>query len=426
MLHAVASAWALFLGIALIMLGNGLQGSLLGIRATLESFPTAVTGFVMSGYFAGFLLGSTLVPRMVERVGHVRVFAALASLASTAVLVHSVFVEPVSWFAMRLLTGFSYAGLYVVAESWLNDKATNETRGQLLSIYMVVVLAGMAVGQVLLNLAAPEGFELFILSSVLISLALVPVLLTASPAPEFSAPSRVSLRQLYQASPLGVVGTFGTGTGMGALLGMGAVYARDSGLSVAGVSLFMGLAFAGGMVLQFPIGRLSDRYDRRLVLTVVTFAAAAVAAAGLASGHSLPALLLVIALFGGTCLPMYSLCVAHTNDHLTQDQMVAASAGLYLAAGLGSLLGPLASSWLMALAGPPGFFAFLAMVHGAIGAFALYRMTQRRSLPLDQQDDLVDLPSTASPLAATLAPEALRDQMDRDLAAMSRARMLRR
>ena len=314
MLQAVVSNWAVFLGIALIMLGNGLQGSLVGIRATLESFPTAVTGLVMSGYFIGFLAGSFLTTRMVERVGHVRVFAAMASLASTAVLVHALVIEPFTWMAMRIVIGFSYAGLYVVAESWLNDKADNETRGQLLAVYMVIVLAGMAGGQGLLNVAEPGGPVLFILTSVLISLALVPVLLTASPAPEFSRPARVSLGQLAQTSPLGVAGAWGTGLAHGALFGMGAVYARESGLSVAGVSLFMGVAIAGGMVWQWPIGRISDHYDRRWVLTAVTFAAAIFALGAVAYSQSLWLSLAFVGLFGGMCLPMYSLCVAHTNE----------------------------------------------------------------------------------------------------------------
>ena len=414
MLQSMRSNWALFLGIALIMLGNGLQGSLVGVRATLEDFPTAVTGIVMSGYFIGFLAGSFVTTRMVERVGHVRVFGAMASLASTAVLIHAVVVEPVTWMAMRLVIGFSYAGLYVVAESWLNDKADNETRGQLLAIYMVIVLAGMAGGQGLLNVAAPGGPFLFILTSVLISLALVPMLLTASPAPEFSRPTRVSVGQLAQISPLGVAGAWGTGMAHGALFGMGAVYARESGLSVSGVSLFMGVAIAGGMIWQWPIGRFSDHYDRRLVLTVVTFAAAVFALGAIAFGQSLWLLLAFVGLFGGMCLPMYSLCVAHTNDFLEPEQLVAASSGLYMVVGLGASLGPLAASAVMWALGPDGFFVFMVAVHGTIGLFALYRMTRRAAVPLEDQEPLLALPAQVSPVAATLASDNLDDGQQAD------------
>jgi MFS family permease len=412
MLAVVAASWALFLGIALIMLGNGLQGSLLGLRATLEGFPTAITGLVMSAYFVGFLAGSTLVPRLVSRVGHIRVFAALASLASAAVLLHSVSVTPPSWGAIRLVTGFSYAGLYVVAESWLNDRATNETRGQLLSIYMVVMLGGMASGQLLLNVADPASFELFVLVSVLVSLAVIPILLTARPAPDFTAPSSVSLAELYRISPLGVFGALGTGMAHGALFGMGAVFAQSTGMSVAQISVFMAVAVLGGVVLQWPVGRLSDRFDRRQVLTTVTFVAAFSAfAATFVSGPLagvLPdwSLYVLVALFGGMTLPMYSLTIAHANDHLEPDQMVAASGGLVLAGGIGASFGPVTAASVMSVMGPAGFFWTLGAIHAIIGVFALYRMRRRLALPLEDQGAFVAVPPRASPIAAYLTPES--------------------
>ena len=218
MFRVIASAWALLLGTGMLMLGNGLQNSLLGVRASLEGFETTTTGVIMSGYYVGFLAGSTLTPKIVKNVGHVRVFSALASLASAAVLLHAVFVNPVSWIGMRMITGFCYAGIYVVSESWLNQRATNETRGQLLSVYMVVLLGDMAVGQFLLNLAPPDGFVLFVVASVLISLAMVPIALTAGSAPAFEAPSRVSPWQLYKLSPLGMVGACLVGMAHGTLL----------------------------------------------------------------------------------------------------------------------------------------------------------------------------------------------------------------
>lgn len=417
---AVRASWALFLGIALLMLGNGLQGSLLGVRATLEGFPTAVTGLVMSAYYVGFLAGSALAPIIVGRVGHIRVFAALASLASAAALLYAVFVTPASWGAMRLVTGFSIAGLYVVAESWINDRATNQTRGQLLSIYMVVMMAGMASGQLLLNLADPDGFALFIGVSVLISLALVPISLTASPAPSFDAPSHVGLVQLYRLSPLGVMGSMGTGLSNGALVGMGAVFAENAGLSLAQISAFMAAAFLGGVVFQWPIGRLSDRFDRRRVITLVTFAAAAVALLAellpdigpdIGPEIGVVALLTLVCVFGGLSFPMYALCIAHTNDFLEPGQMVAASASLMLVAGLGAVLGPVTASATMALAGAAGFFWCLAAVHAAIGGFAFWRMAKRAATPLDEQGTCAMLTRT-SPLAATFAVETAVEQGD--------------
>lgn len=412
MLSAIASTWALLLGIGLMMLGNGLQGTLLGVRATLEGFPTAVTGFVMTGYYVGFLAGSILAPKVVQRVGHIRVFAALASIASASVLVHAVLVDPVTWGAMRLATGFSYAGLYVVAESWLNDRATNETRGQILSIYMVVMLGGMTVGQFLLNTGDPAGVELFILISVLVSVALVPIALTAAPAPVFDAPTPVALRQLYRISPLGVFGGFANGVASGMIFGMGAVYAQIAGMSVAQVSLFMGLIVFGGMLLQWPIGRISDGIDRRAVIFGVTLVTAglcllAVLAPALSSG----AVLAIAFIMGGLALPLYSLCGAHINDHLDPRQMVSASSAYVLLNGLGASLGPLLASMVMTSVGPPGFFLGLSLVHAAVAAFALWRMARRPSVPRRDRGTFVAMPPRASPIAATLNP-AVPDELD--------------
>lgn len=421
MIATIAATWALLLGMALMMIGNGLQGSLVGLRASLEGFSTTTTGLVMSGYFVGFMLGSYLTPKALRRVGHVRVFAALAALGSIAALVHAVFVEPVSWTLMRILTGMCYAGLFIVAESWLNERATNETRGQLLSVYVVISLGGMGVGQLLLNLAPIGGFELFILASGLLSVAVVPILLSAGAAPAFTASGRLGLRQLYAISPLGVIGTMGTGLGNSMLVGMGAVYGDRAGLSAVQISLFMGVMFLGGVLLQWPIGRASDRFDRRLVITFVTFLAS-IAALGaiIVTGRSEMGLFIFIALLGGSSLPLYSLCIAHANDHLEPSQMVAASASLVLVMGIGASLGPLIAGAMMSAVGPNGYFWCLAAVHGAIGVFALYRMARRSAVPLDDQTTLVPITSQASPVATSVAPRAIRDAMDADLARMSR------
>ena len=407
MLAAVASVWALLLGMALLMIGNGLQGSLLGVRAALEGFPITVIGLLMSGYYVGFLAGSTLAPKLVSRVGHIRVFGALASLASSAILIHAVLVEPVAWGLMRLVTGFCYAGLYVVAESWLNDQASNQTRGRLLSVYMVVSLGGMGLGQGLLNVADPAGPRLFILVSILISLAVIPMLLSARTGPAFAALVKVSARALYQASPLGVVGIFGTVTAHGAFFGMAAVYGRAAGLSLPEISLLIGLWLAGGVLLQWPIGRLSDALDRRRVLTAVTFAAALLAlGAPFLLGRSAAGLLACVALFGGLTLPMYSLCIAHTNDVLKPEQMVQASGTLVLIGGIGASLGPVTAGAMMALLGPAGFFWWLAAIHAAIGLFAVYRMTRRRTLPAAKRDADAALPPRATPAASGFHADA--------------------
>ena len=403
---AIRSAWALFLGIALIMLGNGLQGSLLTLRASLEGFSTTTVGVVMTGYYVGFLAGSLIAPKIVLTVGHVRVFAALASLASTSVLIHILLVDPIMWFLMRTVTGFAYAGLYVVAESWLNDRATNETRGKLLSFYMIVMFVGLASGQLLLNLASPNGFQLFIVASALVSIALIPILISASPAPQFTEPAKMGFKRLYQVSPLGVIGCVGVGIAHSAIFSMGALYGQTLGFSVAKISLFMGLITVGGILLQWPIGWLSDRFDRRKVLTYVTILAAIAAFSAILLGEvSTVWLMVLVAIFGGLSLPMYSLCIAHTNDHLEPSQMVSASASLVFIGGLGACAGPFTAAILMSVVGPQGMFWTLVAAHGGVGLFALYRMSRRAPVPLEEQYYYPTAPARTAPIASTMATQ---------------------
>jgi MFS family permease len=409
MVAAILSCWALFLGLGLLMLGNGLQGSLLGLRASLEGFPTATTGLVMAGYYGGFVLGSLLVPRLVSNVGHVRVFAALASLASVSVLLHPVFVLPVPWFALRVLTGFAFAGLYLVTESWLNDVATNETRGQLLSVYMVVMMSCMALGQLLLNAANPASYELFVLISVLVSLALVPMLLSAGRAPEFSTPEPISLRRLYAASPLGAVGSVYTGITMGSFFSMGAVFGTQIGLSVAEVSYLMTAWGIGAIALQWPLGRLSDKMDRRKVIVAGTALSAVLALAALGvRERPVHQLVAVVAVYGGVSIPLYSLFIAHTNDHLLPRQRVSASAALVLLHGLGATAGPMACAAIMGAYGPPGFLVFLAAGHVGATGFGLWRMTRREAVPLERQEHYGAMPPRASAILAGIASRTVR------------------
>ena len=426
MFQVVVSTWALLLGMGMLMLGNGLQGSLLGLRAVSEGFGTTVTGLVMTGYYLGFLAGSTLTPRIVMNVGHVRVFSALASLASVAILIHVAAVEPLTWAAMRFVTGFAYAGVYIVAESWLNDRATNESRGQLLSVYMVVMFSGLALGQLLLNVADPSGFFLFLLTSVMISLAMVPIALTAGPAPAFATTEKLSIRQLYRLSPLGVSGAAATGMAHGTLFALGAVYGDRIGLSVAEISLLMGITVAGGIVAQWPIGRLSDRFDRRRVITAVALLAAIFALlAALLGGTSLAALLTFTFLLGCMTLPMYSLCIAHTNDYLEPAQMIEGGATLVMVGGIGACIGPPVAATLMGAVGPIVFFVFLAGVHAAIGLFAVYRMSQRASMPLEEQGPTIPVGSGAGAGASRLSALLMRSLRNKAKAARNRSNKAR-
>jgi MFS family permease len=362
----------------------------------------------MSGYYAGFLFGSVITPKILSNVGHVRVFAALASLASSAALLYVVFVDPIFWGLMRLVTGFSYAGLYIVCESWLNDLSTNETRGQMLSIYMIIVMGGMALGQMFLNVADPAGFKLFVVISVLVSLALIPLALTANPAPNFMRISRLGLKKLYKISPLGVTGMAAQGIIGGAFYGMAAVYGNQIGLSVAQISTFISIVIVGGVLLQWPVGRLSDIFDRRQVILVTTMlsGAAALLAMIMAERGELLWFLLGAGLFGGFSVPLYSLCIAHTNDYLEPSDMVAASSGLMMVNGFGAIFGPLIVGQLMSTIGTYIFFGIIAAGHIGIGIFAMLRMYQTKATPLADQGDFVAMPVRSGSIVAALNPEA--------------------
>jgi len=368
------------------MLGDGLQGTLLAVRADQEGFATAITGLVMSSFYVGFLLGSIMTPKITAQVGHIRVFAALAALASAAILVHAVFVQVPVWIALRFVSGFCFAGLYIVAESWLNDRATNETRGKLLSLYMVVSYLGVGAGQLLLNLAEPGEYLLFILTSVLISIAVVPLLLSAGSPPAFRESVNISLRELFRLSPLGIVSMFAVGLVTATFFALGPVYGQRIGLDIENISYFMAAAVAGTVILQGPVGALSDRFDRRIVLTVVTLLAAlaAVICVPLSQESSL-ALLLSVGLFGGLAIPLYSICIAYTNDHLHPSQMIAASGALVLTGGLGAVLGPILIAIIMDRFGDQMFFWSMGGIHGLMGLYALYRMTRSAAVPLQKQ-----------------------------------------
>ena len=399
----ISNCWALFFGMGMIMLGNGLQATLLGVRASIENFGTTVTGLIMSGYFLGLIAGCYAVPRIVGRVGHVRTFGALASLASTSILVHAVFVTPWIWWAMRIITGFSYAGLYIVAESWLNEAADNGTRGKLLSFYMLVSLGGMAGGQMLLNLAHPSGFELFVLVSLLVSLAVIPILLSTSHAPQFGVQENVSVVQLYQVSPLGVYGMFITGMTIGAFFGMGAVYATDIGLSVREISFYMGTLIIGGFVFQYPIGYLSDNIGRRTVIIFCCLGGSAAAFIAMNFTDEGWLFYAIVAAVGGLAMPLYPLCAGHTNDYLTPTQMVAASGTLVFVNASGAAIGSALTAVAMDAFGPHAFYGSLGCMLSSVAVFTLWRATRRKQVVLEEQGEFVVLAST--PLSVSLNPD---------------------
>ncbi len=397
-----ASVWTLFLAIAFMMAGNGLLVTLLGVRAELEGFATVVTGAVMASYYVGFLFGSRLAPVVVSQVGHIRVFSGLASLASAAALIHVAFVNPVSWSAMRLLYGFCQAGLYVVAESWLNERATNATRGRILSLYMVTLMGGIFAGQLLLGIGDPQGFRMFLLVSALVSLAVVPVALAASTTPSFALPPTLRVREVAQVAPLGVFGGLSAGVASGAFFGMGAVYATAVGMRPARVALFMAVAVLGSILFQWPIGAGSDRISRRQAIFWVAAAATAAAAVALALSPTSNLMLALMFVFGGLTFPLYSLCLAHINDRLPAGNAVAVSAAFVFLTGLGAISGPLVAALAIEALGVDGFWWSLIVAHAAIAGFAVYRMVVRRDVPEVLQRAYAPIPARASALVGLL------------------------
>jgi MFS family permease len=380
--NVLSTTWPLLAGMGVLMLGAGLQGTLLGVRATHEGFPTPVIGIIMSCYYVGYLAGTTSAPYLLRRVGHVRVFAALAAVASAAILVQASIVHPLPWAVMRLLTGVCFAGIYVVAESWLNHRASRANRGRLLAVYMLVLYVGLGAAQFLLTLSDPATPSPFMLVSGLISLAMVPIVVSAQQAPEVILPRKVRYRDLYRESPLGVVAVAASGLISSIIFAMGPVYARLSGLDTTGVATFMAVSIFAAVVTQYPAGRLSDHVDRRTVMAAGC-ALATIVAACIVSFPGMPhaLFLLLTALFSGSALTLYSLAVSHVNDKLEPAEMIAASSALLMLNGSAAAFGPVLAGSLIASFGPPAYFGTLAAFTGTLAAYGLWRKSRRSPVP---------------------------------------------
>tara|TARA_B100001540_G_scaffold299431_1_gene303918 strand:+ start:1832 stop:3067 length:1236 start_codon:yes stop_codon:yes gene_type:complete len=404
MFVVLSKTWALFFGFAIICLAHGLQGTLIGVRSVIEGFSFFATGIVVAGYYVGYLAGSLLIPILLKRVGHIRVFAALASLASIAILLHSVLLNPYSWFCIRILTGISLSGIFVIMESWLNDKSTNQSRGQLLSVYMIITFSFLGIGQFLLNISDPSKVDLFILVSILLSFALLPILLSVTEQPNVANPKSLSLKELFVISPLGFVGALSTGLIHSAVFGYGAVYAASKQLGVFEISIFMVIISSFGAISQWPIGYLSDKIDRRIILIGTTFIASGLCLFIVASSYiSLIVFFVFVALYSSMCLPMYSLAVAHINDFLKPDEIVAASSSFAILVGIGAVMGPILVSSFMSLIGPNGYFVYLLIGHTLLGLFGLYRMA-KRAKPEDLESQYTPLPRNITPAGMELNP----------------------
>jgi len=411
------NSWALFAGYFVLMVAHGFQGNLLGVRSVIEEFNFIATGAMMSGYFVGYFSGANTIPNLVGKVGHIRVFAAFASLASLSILIHAIFVNPVVWTLARFLTGFSLVAIFIVMESWLNDRANNRTRGQLLSIYLFISLIGLALGTLLLNFSSPEKYEPFILISLLLSSALIPILLTKRKAPKFKKLGFINIKGLYKTSPLATVSMLCTGVIHSALFTLSAVYAASMNFTLFEISLLIFLITVSGGIFQFPVGYYSDKSDRRVVIIFCTFLAALFCFLSiLASGTTLENMYLAtsigfdkimffiyVALYAGMAIPLFTLNLAYVNDYIPKEKIVAAGGGMQIIFGLGAMIGPFLCSLLMNKFGTNGFFIHLLSFHLIIGVFGLFRIT-RRNYEDNPESTFTPLPRNITSLGIELNP----------------------
>ena len=417
MLKVLKNSWALFTGYFILMIAHGFQGNLLGVRTVIEEFNFVATGALMSGYFVGYFAGANSIPKLIGKVGHIRVFAAFASMASLSILIHAVFVNPVAWTFARIITGFSLVSIFIVMESWLNDRANNRTRGQLLSIYMIITLVGISTGTLLLNFSSPEKYEPFILVSLLLSSSLIPILLTKRKAPKFKKLGYIDIKGLYKTSPLASLSMFCTGLIHSALFSLGAVYAASMNFTLFEISFLLFLITISGGLFQWPIGYYSDKSDRRIIIIFCTFFAALFAFMSIvASGTSLENMYLAtniginkilffiyVSIYAGMAIPLFTLNLAYVNDYISKEKFVAAGGGMQIIFGLGAMMGPFTCSLLMNKFGTNGFFVHLIFFHVIIGVFGLYRIT-KRTYKDNPESTFTPLPRNITPLGIQLDP----------------------
>ena len=424
MFKIIKNSWALFAGFSILITAHGFQGNLLGVRAVLEDFNYIATGSLMSGYFIGYFFGAHYAPKIISRVGHIRVFAAFASIASLSSLLHVVFVDPFVWALIRFLHGFSVITILIIVESWLNDRANNRNRGKVLSLYMFITFFGFALGNMLLNFSSPINYEPFILISLLFSLALIPILLTKRKPPKFKKIGSMSIKELYKTSPFGSVAMFCTGFTMSAIFTMAAVYATVMNLSILDTSILLVLITLAGAFFQWPVGSISDIFDRRKIIILcaifaIIFSIFAIFSSGLrlnnlflesavrfnyfTTSFDKLKLFIFITLLAGMILPLFSLNLALVNDRITKEKFVSAGAGLNIIFGLGAMTGPLVCSFLMQNFGPNGFFIHLILFLIPIVLYGSYRLSQRK---LEDNPDSIftPLPREITPLGIELDP----------------------
>lgn len=390
--------WPLLFGIGMLMVSSGLQGTLLGLRANHEQFPVYITGIIMAMYYCGFLIGCRVVPNMIASVGHIRVFAALASLASTTVLMHGLYVYPLVWVAVRLLTGFCFSGLFIIAESWLSKISNNEQRGKIFSAYVFVVYGGLFIGQFLINLAPITSIDLFILVSILISVALAPISLTNTHTPKYQKPEGISFSLVMKTSPLAMTGVFVAGLCSSSMLSLGPVYAGMRGMETSNVALLMGVYILGNAVMPLIFGSLSDRMDRRKVIIGISGLAIVCAVAFSFFTDFYPAIFLL----GGCITSLYSVSITHMQDQIRKSQIVSASRSLILFNSIGSSIGPVLGGFMLSFFGTHIFFGLLGFYMIVVLCIAYYRSIKGNVIDESRKKKFTHLPSVSAPTVVSL------------------------
>ncbi|MCW8828437.1 MAG: MFS transporter [Gammaproteobacteria bacterium] len=404
MLTIATRTFPLLLGIGLLLVGIGLQGTLLALRANVEGFALTVIGVMMSAYFMGFIVGTFLCPKLIRSVGHIRAFSAFAAITAATAIAHGMVIDPWLWTALRIVTGTAMVGLYMVVESWLITMAPSEQRGRFLAVYTIITLLAMALGQYLILVDDIGGYRLFSLTALLVALAVVPIALTRILQPAAVIAPPLSLKHLHRISPLGVSGALTSGIINGAFWGLGALFARRIGMEDAGIALFMSLTIIGGALLQWPIGHLSDHYDRRHMLVWISFVTAAVATGAFFSVEISHSLLIAIAVvYGGLAFSLYGISVAHVNDHLDAAHILEASRALLLIYGAGAVIGPTIASYFMQQVGPGSLMLFLAASLLLLGLLGLYRLRVGRTISTEEQMEFAPMVRT-SPVALEMDP----------------------
>lgn len=392
MIKSLAPVATLLVGTAILLAGQGLQGLLLPVRANLEQFSVYGVGFIGGTYFLGFTLGCLLGARMIQRVGHVRVFAAMTAAASATPLLHGLWINIWSWGILRSVTGFCFAILYMVIESWINEKASNENRGAIFSAYVLINMTVLAAGQQMLLLADPRSLTLFALASVLVSVAAVPVALSTSEHPKRAETVKLDIAYLYRTSPAGMLGAFSTGLTNGSFWALAPVFAAAYSEDLSVVAWIMTCSVLGGAISQLPLGRLSDHVDRRYVMALISFGSMAIAILiwALADRLSPLAIVLLCGAWGAMSFPLNSVSVAHANDNAAENEYVMLSSGLLLMYGIGAIAGPFLASATMSVTGPRGLYSFTALIHAALLLYILNRTLRRAPPPTERHRPFED------------------------------------